>query len=784
MDVNGVSEFIGALFPASCSALAGGGGKVGVVNITEGRVSVAWADPGGEGDTWGNGGAGALALSERGETYVTCCLRDGAAAARHGGRAYGGITETTVMPGLWLDIDVMSPFRASGLALPPTVDDAYELLDAVGVAASVVVHSGYGLQPWFLFKEPVPLVDHTSGSPAMRGRMAILEEAITRRAQRLATLKGWHVDSKHSLASILRLPGTHNRKGAMTASGVKPVTVDMQTTARYTVAELEAEFSHEIGLIESVKGTGFRDASASGGSRAEGNIEPMPMDTAKFQAMWANSDNFKATWELRRPDLGDKSFSGHEMSLACQAIAAGWADGEVVTLMSEMRRAHRKSQHRRGYADLTIAAAHRFMDGVARNKDKPLARELDWSPEERAMLSHSASELGATPALLVDEVTGKGRQAKPIRTEVLIDEDGIAVGSDGEPVCVTAGKVEPVKAATKDKARAAKRRAKFDAARNEGKAAVCELLMDELGVGISGYIQRGRSPATFYAVIGDKEVQIGSAESALSFRRWKTAVYEATLHVLTDMRAQEWDEVLRLMNSIIEFVEVQEGDRDTETREWIAEHVEESGGLPDKAVELDAQAFRNAFRMCLPFKDAQHSQMFLNATCLLKTVRRQTGVLTINPSDVRKRLAEIGFAPLRLSGRSRGAMFQRSYWVGKLEGVYEGQGGGSGDEALWLDGDGGEGGKEAVVGGSNAIRREEVRNRNAKKSAPLAITLDLETTAMRERGDVTSEGDTIEVGEDDFGFALPSKHRDSFNLALPDPLREREPGEDDDPLWI
>lgn len=118
-----------------------------------------------------------------------------------------GCRESTVaLPGLWADVDVRGPAHAQH-DLPPSFEAAYELIARFPLLPSVVVHSGHGLQTYWLFKEPWTFEEESERQEA---------ETLSRRfqatLQALAREVGWTIDNTSDLARILRLPGTFNTK--------------------------------------------------------------------------------------------------------------------------------------------------------------------------------------------------------------------------------------------------------------------------------------------------------------------------------------------------------------------------------------------------------------------------------------------------------------------------------------------------------------------------------------------------------------------------------------------
>ena len=112
------------------------------------------------------------------------------------------------IPGLWLDLDYHSPgAHKVRHPLPPTEEAALSLLDAAPYRPSLIVHSGHGLQIYWLFKE-ITCFDSQADREAF-GRLCRGWQKLFQQAGRD---RGWHVDSTADLARVLRIPGTRNLK--------------------------------------------------------------------------------------------------------------------------------------------------------------------------------------------------------------------------------------------------------------------------------------------------------------------------------------------------------------------------------------------------------------------------------------------------------------------------------------------------------------------------------------------------------------------------------------------
>lgn len=123
----------------------------------------------------------------------------------------GGKTELCAVTALWLDIDMHSVHAAHAATnLPINVIEAREILNAVGVPASAVIHSGHGLHAYWFLDEPHPLLD-----PEQRDTFEGAMSTLQHRARDYASARGWHLDLTVSADRVLRVPGTQNRKAKM-----------------------------------------------------------------------------------------------------------------------------------------------------------------------------------------------------------------------------------------------------------------------------------------------------------------------------------------------------------------------------------------------------------------------------------------------------------------------------------------------------------------------------------------------------------------------------------------
>ena len=118
----------------------------------------------------------------------------------------GRASDVAAVPGFWFDLDL----RGEGHAeehLPTSVKEAREMLLRFPVRPSLIVHSGGGLQVYWIFREPWEI-----GSEEERQRATRLSKGIQNHLRALGKQRGWRFDQTGDLARVLRLPGTLNRK--------------------------------------------------------------------------------------------------------------------------------------------------------------------------------------------------------------------------------------------------------------------------------------------------------------------------------------------------------------------------------------------------------------------------------------------------------------------------------------------------------------------------------------------------------------------------------------------
>jgi hypothetical protein len=298
--------------------------------------------------------------------------------------------------GVWIDIDIADGIHKK-TNLPASLDDATALLSDCELTPSFIIHSGGGLQAYWLFERPIIISDagvrEIAKSLAMRWNIYF---------KNLAAPRKWDIDSVMDLARVMRLPGTNNMK----TGEPRPVKILENSGVRYDAEEID-KFLDRI-LIE----TGGIVPPAPARPRPEAipiysgayTLDPGAVyDPDKFDLLAELEPKFMATWRHKRKDFQDQSLSTYDMSLAALTLRAGWTDQEIVNLLIHHRRKYGddkidgRGQLRRDYYDRSLSRAKAFNgvsdDDSPSNPDPTPEATPAPTPEARAEKLKKLSEM-------------------------------------------------------------------------------------------------------------------------------------------------------------------------------------------------------------------------------------------------------------------------------------------------------------------------------------------------------------------------------------------------------
>jgi len=219
--------------------------------------------------------------------------------------------------GLWADIDIAGPSHQKQ-NLPPNVYAALEALKGVGYEPSITIHSGHGLQCWWLFVRPWLFQDAHELKLAQEQTQA-WHDLIAREFKKY----GFTLDATHDLARVMRLPGTMNNKDA-------PVPVRTLFTSDFRWRDLP-----ELRPSASQNWNPGAFPAKVGELHLSPDLKP---DRARLNYLLAEDHLFRKSWHMERTDFSDQSASAYDMSIASRAALIGCSDQEILALLITRRR--------------------------------------------------------------------------------------------------------------------------------------------------------------------------------------------------------------------------------------------------------------------------------------------------------------------------------------------------------------------------------------------------------------------------------------------------------------
>lgn len=244
--------------------------------------------------------------------------------------------EIVAIPGVWADIDanVLSG-PAKRLNCHPTFDDAAETAYLLA-EPTILLHSGYGLQAWWLF-DGGPWRFRTFGEQRAAAKLAAQWQALLR------SRTEHPLDYTHDLARVLRLPNTDNCK---CEDAPHPVEV-IELGPRHERDDL-MEIAAQAGDVN----PGY--TVATGVHQLAELRAPRNCDFSIAEAMLARSARFAEVWERGRSDLPSRS--ERDMSLGSMAALAGASDQQIADVITAYRAQHNDPKGlRMDYLQRTVA---------------------------------------------------------------------------------------------------------------------------------------------------------------------------------------------------------------------------------------------------------------------------------------------------------------------------------------------------------------------------------------------------------------------------------------------
>ena len=362
--------------------------------------------------------------------------------------------------GVWLDIDHVS-VHDKKKRRPPDSASCRAYLDAVEPRPSIILHTGHGLQSWWLFEKFWLFNDD-----ADRQAAADLLQAWQEKFRTLLARDNYDLDSTHDLARVLRIPGTFNGKDkeptlvtaeCFNGEGgvVRRYAVEAFGTLSATPLPAEKSSKKEEKQEWALVDRGAAGGAAGVGVAAVSDDERPPdwdtkrlmpwlakhltasrlADIGRFTALMDNDQKTKDTFNHERKDLKDTSLSGYDLALANAAARARWSDQEIASLLVEHRAKHdpggAKAQ-RIDYLARQVATARASTAGEAAKEGIDEAATFGVADRQKA-LDDVSSRLGVKIIRVIKYMTDAPQYE--------IEAEFTGKSLNGTPPRVTQGKI-------------------------------------------------------------------------------------------------------------------------------------------------------------------------------------------------------------------------------------------------------------------------------------------------------------------------------------------------------
>jgi hypothetical protein len=288
---------------------------------------------------------------------------------------------------LWADIDISGPLHKKA-NLPPDEEIAIRLLKTIEIPYSVLVHSGHGLQAWWLFEYPWMFMNNDDWKAAQDFSYR-WSDTITARAH----AAGYEVDSTPDLSRVMRMVGTLNNKDVG-----NPKTVTTLEIHPNRVYQQEDFLPY---MVDPKLRTFARpDSGTTRSLRLSADASP-PFD--KWEALRNADKRVQDSWDRTRRDIHDQSASAYDLSLANYAVQAAWTDQEICNLLIASRRMHGDDlKLRESYYQMTVQKAR---NSIEQNKASDVLDEM-VNTRKKTRIEHAPapidgeSELSSHSAIL------------------------------------------------------------------------------------------------------------------------------------------------------------------------------------------------------------------------------------------------------------------------------------------------------------------------------------------------------------------------------------------------
>ena len=243
-------------------------------------------------------------------------------------------SQAFAIPGLWLDLDFGTEHKQHTCF--PDEFATVEFIASIDAEATLIVNSGNGKHVYWLFPEPLKLLNAES-------RLAAAE-LIEAWHTHLRNITEYHIDSTHDLARILRLPSTYNAKDPENPKRVDVVKSDGPRHSFHWWRKHIADISRsDASKARSGVSTPMIPSNAVNGKPAHA-VGELTLDADVLLGDWWDNmleigPDLPAMYNhTKKLPSGDMSMSAYDLALANHAVKANRSDQEIADIIIVHRR--------------------------------------------------------------------------------------------------------------------------------------------------------------------------------------------------------------------------------------------------------------------------------------------------------------------------------------------------------------------------------------------------------------------------------------------------------------
>lgn len=264
----------------------------------------------------------------------------------------GKLSDIAAVTSFFADVDVENTMRQSKKKYAKSKAQAQTIIEQVGLKPSIILDSGYGLQGYWIFKEPWVIENVIE-----RTELHTKSKAWGQTVNSVAKMHGAQVDPANDITRVFRLPGTYNLKDPEDPKPVKFIVQPKDEVVTYLLEDFDLYYV-EVDLKVPIN------------HKEIGEIPPVipnkhfsEADLELMKACCETKAGLAATWAGKNKSLEDQSASSYDLSLASHLVDLEMEPQFIASAMYTLRQRMGwntdKIVSRRDYVQRTIATAMR-----------------------------------------------------------------------------------------------------------------------------------------------------------------------------------------------------------------------------------------------------------------------------------------------------------------------------------------------------------------------------------------------------------------------------------------